>query len=174
MSLAALWLFGFNVTNNEIKGTICLSRQGWIQVFWGAGGGGVGCRFNHITVFTLRIRTDKPEVLSNVSKTKFPMKKLSLLNTCISHAMPATHMVYQKYKKCRWLSPQIMYVWYTICVDGMASDILSKEFSTSWNDEQAAPPDYSHHHSRKKSLTSESILWQSNSKAPIILWDYVL
>ena len=55
----------------------------------------------------------------------------------------------------RWqASAFFLYVWYTICVDGMACDILSKD--TSWNDEQGAPPDDSHHHSRKKKVL---LLW---------------
>ena len=56
----------------------------------------------------------------------------------------------------RWQASALLYFWYTICVAGMVCDILSKDnISTSWNDEQAAPPDYSHHQSRKQSYFSE-------------------
>ena len=44
------------------------------------------------------------------------------------------------HRMCRWHG-----VWY----------IEQRQFSTSWNDKQAAPPDYSHHQSRKKSYFSE-------------------
>ena len=68
-----------------------------------------------------------------------------------------------------------LYFWYTICVAGMACDILNKDkfLRVGMINRQHLPITVIIIQ-EKKCLTSAGILWQSNSKALIILWDYVL